>query len=68
MDLRLTREFPSRLAFSSANIYGVPADCYMLPEALAIERLPNTISAVEKLTGSGESNVVRAVVGITPMG
>lgn len=28
----------SRLVLSSANIYGVPPNCYMLPEALTMER------------------------------
>lgn len=63
MGLRLTQAHSqSRLAFSSADISG--ADCYMPPEALAKERRPNTISALEKLAVGRESTVVREVVDI----
>ena len=65
MDLRLTQaSSQSRLVFSSANIGRTPVDCYVLPGVLARE----TVSVLLRtLTGSGDSDVVRAVVAAMPM-
>lgn len=65
MDLRLTQaSSQSRLVFSSANIGRTPVDCYVLPGGLARE----TVSVLLRtLTGSGDSDVVRAVVAAMPM-
>lgn len=65
MGLRLIQaSSQSRLVFSSANIGRTPVDCYMLPGVLARE----TVSVLlRKLTGNGDSDVVRAVVAVIPM-